>query len=71
MSSLQNWPSGKLSKSKPKWSTLVPTKVVASSGADLNTISPTARSLYQGKKEVEEYEFSAASSLDKITAVQS
>jgi len=55
---------------KTKWSTLVPRQVVASSGADLN-ISSDGSIFASGKKaEVEDYELSAASTLNQITALR-
>jgi mono/diheme cytochrome c family protein len=67
LTELKKW---EVEQKQTKWNALVPTKGAAQSGADLNISGDGTVFISGAKKPLEEYELSAISSLDKITAVR-
>ena len=67
LAELKKW---EVEQKQTKWNALIPTKGTAQSGADLNISKDGTVFVSGAKKPLEEYELSAVSSLDKITAVR-
>ncbi|MDG1355277.1 MAG: DUF1549 domain-containing protein, partial [Opitutales bacterium] len=67
LAELKKW---EVEQKQTKWNALVPSKGTAQSGADLNISVDGSIFVSGAKKALEEYELSAVSSLDKITAVR-